>query len=470
MTAQGNGDGAREFDVIVIGTGSGVSIADSAVAAGMTAAIVESGPFGGTCVNRGCIPSKQLIHSADVMEIIQKAGDFGINAHVDSVDWQKIVSRVASEADTSAQTIESRYRGQNAVTVFRGEGRFVAHKTMEINGQRITAPMIMIAAGSRPSVPPIPGIEDVPYLTSDEALRHDMQPQRLIVVGGGFVGIELAHFYGALGTDVTIVQRGPTLLPIEDEDVSRRFTDLFRRRHRVILDAETRRVSHANGEIALEITTPDGDQTIRGDTLLLAAGRSPNSDRLDLDKTGVETTPRGLIVVDEYLETTQPGIWALGDVVGRYQLKHNANWEWWHADHNMFGRGPKAAVNYHAMPHAVFASPQVGAVGLTERQAREQGIPYVLGTYEYAWTAHGEAIGDTTGFVKIIAREDGREILGAHIMGTDAATLIQDIANGMRIGLTTDAYSQAIYIHPAAPEVVYRAMRAVPGTAVPPVV
>ena len=459
----------REFDVIVIGTGSGVSIADSAAAEGMTAAILESGPFGGTCVNWGCIPSKQLIHSADVMEVIDKAGDFGITARVESIDWQKIVSRVVSEADNSAQTIESRYHGNDKVTIFRGEGRFVDHKTMEVNGERITAPMIMVAAGSRPIVPPIPGIEDVPYLTSDEALRYDKQPEKLIVVGGGFVGIELAHFYGALGTDVTVVQRGPTLLPIEDEDVSRRFTDLFRRKHRVILDAETRSVSHNNGEISLEITTPNGDETITGDTLLLATGRRPNSDRLDLDKTGVETNARGLVVVDDYLETNVPGIWALGDVVGRYQLKHNANWEWWYADHNMFNRGPKAAVNYHAMPHAVFASPQIGAVGMTEQQAREQGVPYVLGTFEYAWTAHGIAIGDLTGFVKIIAHAETREILGGHIMGSDAATLIQDIANGMRIGLTTDVYSQGIYVHPAAPEVVYRAMRAVPGTRFPPV-
>ena len=216
----------REFDVIVIGTGSGVSIADSAAAEGMTAAIVESGPFGGTCVNRGCIPSKQLIHSADVMEIIDKAADFGIIAHVDAIDWDKIISRVISEADDSANIVESRYRLNDKVTILKGEGRFVDHKTMEINGERITAPKIMIAAGSRPAVPPIPGIDDVPYLTSDEALRYDKQPEKLIVVGGGFVGIELAHFYGALGTDVTVVQRGPTLLPIEDEDVSRRFTDL----------------------------------------------------------------------------------------------------------------------------------------------------------------------------------------------------------------------------------------------------
>ena len=460
---------ARAFDVIVIGTGSGVNIADSAIAEGKTVAIVEAGPFGGTCVNRGCIPSKQLIHSADIVEIIQHAGDFGVIAHVDSIDWDKIVGRAITEADDAAASIEARYRGNSLVTVYKGEGLFVGHKTMEVNGEQITAPMIMIGAGSRPVAPPIPGIDDVPYLTSDEALRYDKQPEKLIVVGGGFVGIELAHFYGGLGTDVTVVQRGPTLLPIEDEDVSRRFTDLFRRKQRVILDAETRSVSESGGEISLEITTPSGDETITGDTLLVATGRRANSDRLDLDKTGVETTPRGLIVVDEFLETTVPGIWALGDVVGRYQLKHNANWEWWYADHNMFQRGPKAAVDYKAMPHAVFSSPQVGAVGMTEQDARAQGVNYVLGTYEYAWTAHGVAIGDTSGFVKIIAQADTREILGAHIMGTDAATLIQDIANGMRLGLTTDAFSQGIYVHPAAPEVVYRAMRAVPGGKVPPV-
>jgi mycothione reductase len=190
---------------------------------------------------------------------------------------------------------------------------------------------------------------------------------------------------------------------------------------------------------------------------------------LDVAATGVEVDAKGFIVVDEYLETSVPGIWALGDIVGKFMLKHNANWEWWYADHNMFNRGPKKAVDYHAMPRAVFSSPQIGSVGLTEEQLQEQWIPYVAGSWEYIWGAYGIAIDDRDGLVKVLAHPETREILGCHIIGTDASTLIQEVANAMRLHLTTDAFSQGIYIHLALPEVIYRAFRSVPGTKVPPV-
>ena len=458
----------KEFDVIVIGTGSGSSIADSAIAEGLTAAIVDKGPFGGTCVQRGCIPSKELIHSADVMETIKTAEKFGIKARVESIDWDYIIRRVANETEESGRVIEERTRN-NGIAIYKGEARFVDHKVLEVNGERITAPTIMVSAGSRPAIPPIPGIADVPYITSDEALFLPEQPRRLIVLGGGFIGAELAHFFGALGTEVTIIDMAPLLVSTEDHQIAERFTDVFRRKYNVVLDARVSRVYRQGDGIGLDVTTPDGDRTFEGDTLLVATGRTPNTDLLDVAATGVEVDSRGFVAVDEYLETSVPGIWALGDIVGKFMLKHNANWEWWYADHNMFNRGPKKAVDYHAMPRAVFSSPQIGSVGLTEEQLQEQGIPYVVGSWEYIWGAYGIAIDDRDGLVKVLAHPETREILGCHIIGTDASMLIQEVANAMRLHLTTDVFSQGIYIHPALPEVIYRAFRSVPGTKVPPV-
>lgn len=458
----------KKYDVIVIGTGSGSSIADSAIAEGMTAAIVEKSHFGGTCVQRGCIPSKELIHSADVIETIQTAERFGVKAHVDSIDWGQIVSRVENEAQESHRSIRERTE-KNGIDIYEGEARFVDQKVLEVNGERITASSIMVSAGSRPAIPPIPGLADVPYITSDQALFLPEQPERLIILGGGSISMELAHFFGALGTEVTLVQRASVLASKEDKQIAERFTEVAQRKYNVVLGAEVSR-AHMQGEkIALEVTKAEGDSTMVGDALLIATGRIPNTDTLDVKATGVEVDAYGFIIVDDYLETSVPGIWALGDIVGKHMLKHNANWEWWYADYNMFKRGPKKAITYHGMPQATFGSPQIGSVGFTEEELQEQGVSYVVGSWDYIWTSYGVSIDDQDGFVKILAREDTREILGCHIIGTHASTLVQEAANAMQLGLTTDAFSQRIYTHPALPEVMYRAYRSVPGTAVPPV-
>ena len=452
----------RTFDVMVIGTGSGLEVSSEAAAMGLSVAIVENGPFGGTCLNRGCIPSKMLIHCADVMETIRRANLFGIKATVQDVDWPFIVRRANDTVDSDAQAIEDGNRDHPNITVFKGAGRFVDEKTLEVNGERISAETIAIAAGSRPSIPPIPGISDVPYLTSDEALRLPEQPERLAIVGGGFIGAEMAHFFGSLGTEVTIIQRASLLAPREDEDVARRFTEVYQRKFNVLLDADVVRASRAGSEITLEVATGGNTQAVTADALLLAAGRIPNTDSLEVSNTGVGVNSRGFVEVDEYMETSVPGIWALGDIVGKYLLKHSANLEAAYAAHNMFNPHNKVAVDYHAMPHAIFASPQVAGVGLTEQTAREQNVPYVTATYNYQDTAYGSSIEDRDGFVKVLANHETREILGCHIIGSDASMLIQEVINAMRMRLGTDAITQSIYVHPALPEVVQRAFGSLP--------
>ena len=450
----------NKFDLMVIGSGSGVEVSSEAAERGLSVAVVEEGPFGGTCLNRGCIPSKMLIHCADVMETIQTADKFGIQARVDGVDWGFIIQRVVDEIDGDARAIEEGNRQTPNITVIKGRGRFVGDKTLEVNGDRIRAETVVIGAGARPRVPEISGIARVPYVTSDEALRLPEQPRRLTIVGGGFIAAEMGHFFGALGTEVTIIQRGPSLVQQEDRDISRRFTEVFQRRFRLLLNAHVIEASTRGDEISIVVSRDGDTEAIGCDSLLIAAGRIPNADLLDVETTGVEVDQGGFIKVDENLQTGVPGIWALGDIVGKNLLKHSANLEAAYVANNIFNPDRMVAVNYHAMPHAIFASPQVGGVGLTEQEAEELSIPYAAATYDYYDTAYGASIEDRDGFVKVLAHRETQEILGCHIIGTDASTLIQEVVNAMRMGLSTDAITQSIYVHPALPEVVQRAFGA----------
>ena len=456
----------KKFDLIVVGSGSGLEISAEASDRGMSVAVVEEGPFGGTCLNRGCIPSKMLIHCADVVETIKRAHLFGIEAHLGEIDWDFIMKRTYAEIDQDAQAIENGNKNSENITVFKGSGRFVANKTLEVNGQQITADTILIAAGTRPWVPSIPGLGATPYITSDQALRLPQQPKRMAIVGGGYIAAELAHFFGSLGTEVTLIHRRQTMLREEDDEIAQRFTKVYQRRFNLLLDSEVEEVPAGDGDISLKVSVKHSGQEhtvdVVVDTLLMATGRTPNTDLLDVAKTGVEVDGRGYIKTDPFLETNVPGIWALGDIVGKYLLKHSANLEAAYVANNIFHSSHKNPVDYRAMPHAIFASPQVASVGLTEELATRMDIDYVTSTYNYSDTAYGSSIEDRDGFVKVLAHPETREILGCHIIGAEASILIQEAANAMRLGLPTDAITQSIYVHPALPEVVQRAFAELP--------
>lgn len=447
----------KSFDLIVVGSGSGLEVSSQAADGGLSVAVIESGPFGGTCLNRGCIPSKMLIHSADVAEIIRQSELFGITTEVTAINWDFIIRRASETVDADARMIEEGNREQARISVFKDSARFVGHKTLEVGSERITAEQIVIAAGSRPRIPKIEGLESVPYITSDEALRLPKQPRRLAILGAGFIAAELAHFFGALGTEVTIVHRGPRMLRAEDEDVAQRFTEVYERRFRLLLNTTVRRVRQQRGEMVLDVVVGGRQESLVADALLLAVGRVPNADTLEVTNAGVDVDERGFIPTDEYMETNVEGVWALGDIVGRYLLKHSANLEAAYVAHNMLNLEEKIAVDYHAMPHAIFASPQVAAVGISEQDAREQGVKFVAASYRYIDTAYGSSIEDKDGFVKVLVDPDSRQILGCHIIGTDASVLIQEVVNVMRMRAPASMIGQSIYVHPALPEVVQRA-------------
>jgi dihydrolipoamide dehydrogenase len=329
-----------------------------------------------------------------------------------------------------------------------------------VGEDELVAERFLLATGARPHVPDVPGLAAAPYMTSTEALRRTTLPRSMIVLGGGYIAAELAHFYGSLGTAITIVHRHPVLLSRGDSSIAGRFTECYQRRFRLVLDAEPVAVRQEGDGIVVEVAgTKDGRrETLRAEALLVATGVVSNADLLDLGKTGVKTDERGFIAVDGYLETNVPGIFALGDAIGRFMFKHAANHEAPYAFQNMREPENRILVDYKGMPHAVFASPQVAGVGATEDDLKRLGVPYVVGTYRYRDTAMGHALEDHDGFVKFLVDPATGEILGCHVLGHEASTLIHEVIVAMRAGEgTIESITSSVHVHPALNEVVQRA-------------
>jgi dihydrolipoamide dehydrogenase len=468
----------QEYDFLVIGSGSGLDVANAMAGRGNSVAIVEEGRLGGTCLNRGCIPSKKLLYHADVMETIERAGDFDIDAEVTDVDFAEIVRNVTDDVAGSSDSIRRGLTASDAHDLFSGTGRFVDDRTVEIvdgddEGTTLRADTVLIATGTRPSIPSIDGIEAVNYLTSTEALRLESPPDRLVIVGGGYIAAELGHFFGTFGSDVTIVGRRENLLPEADEEVGDAFTDRYADRFDVYAGYEAVAAEESGGDVTVEarpypeadsvraggerVGAPEAadDVAVTGDALLVAAGRRPNTDMLNLDATGVATDASGFVETDEYLRTDAAGVWALGDVVGEYLLKHSANHEAKAVIRNLLGDEPEP-VDYSAMPFAVFASPEVAGVGAREQDLRAAGDDYATRTYAYDETARGSAM-HAEGFVKVLIDLDGT-IEGCHIIGPEASNLIEEVVVAMTAGSgTVEDIRDAVHIHPALSEVVDRA-------------
>jgi mycothione reductase len=458
-----------EVDFLVIGSGSGLDVANAAANQGQSVAVVEKGPLGGTCLNRGCIPSKMLLYHADVLETVERTGEFHIDAEVTDVNFSEIIREVNEEVEADSESIRQGLRSSSKHDLYEGEGQFIDERTIEIvsgesEGSQIRAETVLIAAGTRPTIPDINGIDEVDYLTSTEALQLETPPDHLVIVGGGYIAAELSHFFGTFGSDVTIIGRRPNLLPDADDEVAEAFTERYTDRFTVCTGHAATAVSEADGTITVEAQPYEyGDNggvidkesvTVTGDELLIAAGQTPNTDLLSIDTAGVDTDDRGFVETDEYLRTTADGVWALGDIVGEYLLKHSANHEAQAIARNLFSDDLEP-VDYTAMPFAVFASPEVAGVGAREEELREADREYATRTYRYDETARGSAM-KVDGFLKAIIDLDG-EILGCHIMGPEASDLIQEVVVAMKAGSgTVQDIRESVHIHPALSEVVQR--------------
>lgn len=459
----------EHYDLTIIGTGSGNSIPDPGVDpryAEMRVAICEQGTFGGTCLNVGCIPTKMFVYAAEVAQTIRHAKVYGVDATIDGVRWRDIVSRVFGRIDPIAEGGEIYKRGLPNVDVYGSHTRFGPTQpdgryTLRTDaGEEFTSDKVVIAAGSRIRVPQAILECGVGYETSDTIMRIPELPDHLVIVGGGFVAAEFAHVFSALGVRITVVVRGDGMLTHCDETLCHRFTDLAKekwdlRTHENVIG------SHHDGDgIVLEL---DDGKSIAADMLLVATGRVANGDQLDADLAGVQVDDDGMVVVDEYQRTTARGIFALGDVSSDYQLKHVANHEMRVVRRNLLvdwdDTASMVASDHRFVPSAVFTDPQLATVGLTEAQAREAGYDFVVKVQNYGDTAYGWAMEDTTGIAKVIGDRSTGLILGAHLMGYQASTLIQPLIQAMSLGQTADEVARGQYwIHPALSEVVENAL------------
>ncbi|RNE49398.1 mycothione reductase [Corynebacterium alimapuense] len=452
----------RHYDLIIIGTGSGNSIPGPEFD-GQSIAIIEKGTFGGTCLNVGCIPTKMYVYAADKAYEANHSERLGIDSQVNSVDWKQIIRRTFdNRIDLIAAGGEAYRRGPETpnIDVYDRHATFVGERTLH-TGQGdeekiISGDRIVVAAGSRPLIPKRIRESGVSYHTNEDIMRLPKQPRSIVIIGGGFIAMEFAHVFDALGTKVDIVCRSP-LMRQTDADIYSRINQIFAERFDVHLG---RTVAQANDtDDGVSLTLDDGS-TIEADVLLVATGRIPNADQLDLAAGGIEITSDGRLSVDEFgRSTSAPGVWALGDISSPFMLKHVANAEMRAVRHNLLHPEDMRKMPHDHVPSAVFTHPQIASVGLTEEQAREAGYDITVKVQNYGDVAYGWAMEDTEGIAKLIADRATGRLLGAHYLGAQASTLIQQMITVMAFDLDVrEVASNQYWIHPALPELTENAL------------
>lgn len=444
----------RKYDVIVVGSGSGMLIVDEATDHGLKVALMDKGPLGGTCISTGCIPSKMLIYPADRIVEIQEAKKLGIEAEIENIDFGFIMQRMRkSIKESQSQMRKDLLRAEN-LDFYEGEGHFVGDYTIEVNGEKIEGENIFLASGSRPFIPPIKGLDSVEYLTNETLLQLEELPDSLIIIGGGYIGVEFGHFFAAMGTKVTILEMMESLVPVEEPEIRELLKEQLRRRMDVYTDTQAEEIYREGGKV--KVTVKDKNTDEKGDftaqRILIAVGRRSNADLLKVENTGVEIDGRGFIKVNDYLETTKKNIFAVGDANGQQMFTHVANREALVVAQNLL-HGTDFKMDYNAIPHAVYSHPQIASVGLTEAQARKDH-DISVGRVRYFDVAKGEAMIEEEGFAKAIVEKDSDRILGFHIIGPYAPVLIQEVVNAMTSGGHIDEINEGIHIHPALSELV----------------
>ena len=453
----------KEYDLIVIGTGSGMEIADAVIQAkpDLKVAVIDKDEPGGICLTRGCIPTKLLIYPADVVRTIQKSGEFGIHTEIKKIDFPTIMQRMRSTINKDINMIRTGLQNSKNIDYYPKQAEFIAPYTLKVNDETITSKMIFLCTGSKPSIPPIEGLQKTGYLTSDTILQISQLPKSIAIIGGGYIAAEFGHFLSAMGSEVTVIGRNQQFIPKEEPEISALAKKELQKHLKIITNHEVRKVESSSHGKKIVAINRDNKQEIQiiAEEILVAVGRSPNTDILYPERAKIDTDSRGYIVTDDYMQTTQPNIYALGDANGKYPFKHVANYEAKIVYYNAILK-MKTKADYHAVPHAVFTEPEIASVALREKEAGEKyGKNNILiGFYKYEDTAKGEAIAAKDYFVKVIIQRETEKILGAHIIGPQASVLIQEIINLMYTeDQRSKPLSEAIHIHPALPEVVARA-------------
>jgi dihydrolipoamide dehydrogenase len=441
-----------EREIVVIGGGpAGYVAAIHAAHLGAKVALVEKDRLGGTCLNRGCIPTKALARSAEVLLETRQAKDFGIEADTIRIDFPGIMAHKSKSVSQLVSGVEQLMKA-NRIRVCRGVGRILSPHLIQVNDEEIATRKIIIATGSESTPLPIPGADLPGVLTTDDILELTDLPQSLVVIGGSHVGVEFASIFNTLGTKVTIVKRRPLQLEPVDEEIGRRFAQsLPKQGIEVKIGAAVKAIEKKEAVLRVVWNTPEGEQGVDGQIVLMATGRAPYTDDLNLDGLGIQMD-RGAIKVNECLETNIKDIFAVGDVLGKNMLAHVASYEGEVAVENALGRSRQA--DYRAVPDCIFCHPEIAGVGITEEEAKNSGTPYKVSKFPFAACGRAVAMGQTTGIVKMICHDGDNVVLGMHIMGPHASDLIAEGTLAIRLGLTAEELVRTIHAHPTLPEAV----------------
>jgi pyruvate/2-oxoglutarate dehydrogenase complex dihydrolipoamide dehydrogenase (E3) component len=447
---------SRHFDAIIIGAGqAGPPLAGRLTGAGMSVALIERHLFGGTCVNTGCMPTKTLIASAYAAHLARRAADYGIMLDAPPrIDMARVRVRADAVTAKARDGVEDWLRGMKGCSVIKGHARFEAPGTVSIGEEKLSAPRIFIDVGGRAIVPPLPGVDQVPYLTNTSMLALDRLPEHLIIVGGSYIGLEFAQMYRRFGTQVTVVEMQQRLIAREDEDVSQAIREIFEGEGITMrLSAECIRLAPHPDGVAVGVECASGDPETIGSHVLLAVGRRPNTDDLGLDKAGVATDSRGYIQVDDFLATGVPGIWALGECNGRGAFTHTAYNDFEIVAANLLD-GEARRVSERILGYALYIDPPLGRGGMTDSQARASGRPLLSGRRPMSRVGRAIEKDETQGFMKIVVDAETRKILGAAILGTGGDEAIHGIIDIMNAGVPYTILRRAMPIHPTVSELI----------------
>ncbi len=447
---------AEKFDAIIIGTGqSGPSLAARMTREGMKTAIIERKLFGGTCVNVVCIPTKALVASARAAYMARRGADFGVAIDGSiAVDMKKVKARKDGVVRQSNEGVTNWLKTMENLTVYEGHGRLESASSVRVNGDLLEADKIILNVGARANVPDMPGLSDVDYLTNSSMMEVDFLPEHLIIVGGSYIGLEFAQMYRRFGSRVPIVEMLDRLIPRDDEDVSAEVKTILENEGvEVRLKAECVALAKRGDRVAMTVSCAPAPEEVVGSHVLLAVGRRPNTDDLGLDKAGVETDPRGFIMVDDQLRTSVPGIWAIGDVNGRGAFTHTSYNDFEILAANMFDDDPRR-VSDRITAYGLYIDPPLGRVGMTEREVRESGRKALIGKMMMARVGRARERGETQGFMKILVDAETKKVLGAAILGIGGDEVIHSVLDVMYAGAPYTVIQRAMHIHPTVTELI----------------
>lgn len=443
----------RHFDAIVVGAGqAGPPLAGRLTAAGQTVAVVERKLVGGTCVNYGCIPTKTLVASAHAAHLARRGDDFGISTGDVRVDMAKVKARKDKIVTGDREGVESWIEGMDGATLLRGHARFTDPHTLTVGDESISADRIFLNVGGRAVIPPIPGLDEVDYLTNVSVMELDTVPSHLVIVGGSYIALEFAQMYRRFGAEVTVVERGDRLAAREDEDVSATIKEILEGEGITVhVGADDIRVARDGDGIA--VTPRAGAEPVVGSHLLVAVGRMPNTDDLGLEHAGVETDKRGYIVVDDQLRTSAEHIWAMGDCNGRGAFTHTSYNDFEIVAANLLDDDPRR-VSDRITTYALYIDPPLGRAGQTVAEVRKSGRRALVGSRPMTRVGRAVEKGETQGFMKVVVDAETHEILGAAIFGVGGDEVIHAVLDVMSAKAPYDTLARTMHIHPTVSELV----------------